>query len=166
MAGVGVREVRIATSEDTAEIVRVINLAYRVEDFFVNGNRTDAAEVTARMSDPDGVILVVDGEGQKSLVAAVVVDVRDRRGHFAMLSVDPSHQGKGLARLLISAVENHCRAAACHSLDIEVVNLREELPPFYEAFGFLPSGVAPFNNPAKLTREAHLVRMTKSLLID
>ena len=159
-------QVRVATSEDTAEVVRVINLAYRVEDFFVNGNRTDAADVAARMHDPDGVILVVDSDEGESLAAAVCVDVHDRRGHFAMLSVDPAHQGKGLARLLISAIENHCRTAGCHSLDIVVVNLREELPPFYEAFGFLPSGLAEFNNPAKITREAHLVMMTKSLLID
>ena len=159
-------QVRVATSEDTAEVVRVINLAYRVEDFFVNGNRTDTADVAARMRDPDGMILVVDAEDGGSLAGAVCVDVHDGRGHFAMLSVDPAHQGKGLARLLISAIEDHCRTAGCHSLDIEVVNLREELPPFYEAFGFLPSGLAEFNNPAKLTREAHLVRMTKSLLID
>lgn len=158
--------VRVATSEDTAEIVRVINLAYRVEDFFVNGDRTDAADVNARMHDPAGVILVVDAEEGKSLAAAVCVDVHDRRGHFAMLSVDPAHQGKGLARLLISSIEDHCRSAGCHALDIEVVNLREELPPFYEAFGFLQTGVVEFNNPAKLTREAHLVRMTKSLLVD
>jgi GNAT superfamily N-acetyltransferase len=158
--------VRVATSEDTAEVVRVINLAYRVEDFFVNGDRTDSGDVTARMKDPAGVILVVDAEDGGSLAAAVCVDVHDGRGHFAMLSVDPAYQGKGLARLLITTIEEHCRTAGCHSLDIEVVNLREELPQFYEAFGFLPSGVGPFNSPAKLTREAHLVRMTKSLLVD
>ena len=38
---------RDATPDDVDEIVRVINLAYRVEDFFVNGDRTNRPEIEA-----------------------------------------------------------------------------------------------------------------------
>jgi GNAT superfamily N-acetyltransferase len=80
-----------------------------------------------------------------------------------MLSVDPARQGKGLARRLIEAVEDRCRAAGCAALDIDVVNLREELPAFYRRFGFMVTGQAPFSDAWKLRREAHLVVMSKPL---
>jgi GNAT superfamily N-acetyltransferase len=89
--------------------------------------------------------------------------VHDGRGHFAMLSVDPPLQGHGLARVLMKAIEDHCRAARCETVEIEVVNLREELPAFYDAMGYTPSDTAPFPDKGKLRRDAHMVRMTKRL---
>jgi len=155
---------RYATDEDIPEIVRIINSAFRVEDFFVNGDRTNHADIAARIADPHVRFLVLDAEHPGALAAAVVVDVCEHRGHFAMLSVDPPFQGRGLARLLMNAVEDHCRAAGCDTLDIEVVNLREELPGFYTAMGYAPGETSPFPDKAKLRRDAHLVRMTKRLL--
>ena len=160
--------VRQATRTDVPEIVRVINLAFRVEDFFIDGDRTDADDVMARMDDPEGGILVLDGDMPGTLAAVACVHMHDGRGHFAMLSVDPVHQRRGLARLMLTSIENHCRTAGCHALDLHVVNLREELPPFYETFGFIECGTEQFNNDAKLRPgwNVHLVKMTKSLLTD
>jgi ribosomal protein S18 acetylase RimI-like enzyme len=157
---------RCATKEDIPELVRIINSAYRVEDFFVDGDRTSEADLALRMSDPDVRFFVVDAVESGALAAAVVVDVHGRRGHFAMLSVDPPFQGRGLARILLNAVEDHCRAHGCHALDMEVVNLREELPAFYAALGFTAIETAPFPDRTKLRRDAHLVRMAKPLVAD
>jgi GNAT superfamily N-acetyltransferase len=154
---------RYATAGDIPEIVRIINSAFRVEDFFIDGNRTTEADIAARMADPDVRFLVVDAPNGGALAASVMMDVHGDRGHFAMLSVDPPFQGKGLSRLLMNAVEDYCRAAGCRALDIEVVNLREELPAFYAANGFAPVATAPFPDERKLRRDAHLVRMTKRL---
>lgn len=154
---------RYATRDDIPELVRVINAAYRVEDFFVNGDRTDAADIAARMDDPAVRFLVVDDPEGDRLAAGVLVDVHGKHGHFAMLSVDPPFQGRGLSRILVDAIEEHCRAAGCDALDIEIVNLREELPPFYVAMGFTAFDTAPFPDMRKLSRDAHLVLMTKSL---
>lgn len=154
---------RYATEADIPELVRIINAAYRVEDFFVYGDRTSADDIATRMADPAMAIIVVDAPDSSGLAGAVLVDIHDRRGHFAMLSVDPPYQGRGIARLLINAVEEHCRSAGCGALDLEIVNLREELPAFYEAMGFAPGETAPFPNTAKLKRDAHLVIMTKAL---
>lgn len=154
---------RYATSKDIPELVRVINLAYRVEDFFIDGDRTNAADVKSRMETPGACFIIVDSDDSDTLAAAVFVDVNERRGHFAVLSVDPAFQGRGLARTLIEAVEKHCRDAGCDALHIEVVNLRLELPVFYTKFGFKPNGTARFLDTEKLTRDAHLVLMSKLL---
>ena len=154
---------RYATPEDIPEIVRIINSAFRVEDFFIDGDRTNEADIGARMAEPDVRFLVVDAPDSGRLAATVLMDIHGDRGHFAMLSVDPPFQGKGLSRLLMNAVEDYCREAGCKALDIEIVNLREELPAFYAANGFAPVTTLPFPDERKLRRDAHLVRMTKSL---
>ena len=154
---------RIATAGDVAELVRVINLAYRVEDFFIDGNRTDADDIAARIDVPGACFIVLDSTDDKSLAAAVWLEIHDERGHFALLSVDPAQQGRGLARILVNAVEEHCRNAGCTDLDLEVVDLRLELPAFYSKLGFVTTGTAPFPDTSKLRRDAHLILMTKSL---
>jgi Acetyltransferases len=155
---------REATRADIAEIVRVINLAYRVEDFFVNGNRTSADDIQQRMSQPNASLIVVDAPDSETLAGAVWMEINNGRGHFAMLSVDPAHQGKGVAKVMIESVEKKCRDAGCAFLDIEVVNLREELPAFYTRLGFITQGIASFAPKEKLTREAHLMLMAKPLI--
>ncbi len=154
---------RYATEKDIPELVRIINLAYRVEDFFIDGDCTDSGNVMSRMEAPGACFIVIDSPDGDSLAAGVWVEVHDKRGHFAVLSVDPSRQGEGLARILIGAVEDHCRNAGCDALDLEVVDLRSELPPFYRKFGFEPAGIAPFTDSGKLRQEAHLMLMSKPL---
>lgn len=152
---------RRAAVADVPEIVRVTNAAYRVEDFFIDGDRTAAAEVQAKLGSATGGFVVIDAPGG-GLAASVYVERRGTRTYFGMLSVDPAHQGTGLARRLIEAVEAHARAAGSVALDIDVVNLREELPAFYARLGFTPTGTAPFANP-RATRPAHLITMTRPI---
>ena len=157
-------EIRIADEADIPELVRVINRAYVVEQFFVDGDRTNPDQVRERMTRTGSWFLAIDDPQVRGRLAACVwVEVRADRGYFGMLAVDPDHQGRGLARILITAVEDHCRAAGCRFLDISVVNLRSELPAFYRQFGFAPFGTAPLHDHVTLTRPAHLVLMTKPL---
>jgi ribosomal protein S18 acetylase RimI-like enzyme len=164
MAGEAATATRVATLADAPAVARVINRAYRVEDFFIRGDRTNEAEVRMRLSTPDaGFLVIPSSDAAGELAAAVYFEVRGARGYFAMLSVDPAYQKRGFGRLLTGAVEAQCRARGCTCLDIEVVNLREELPAFYARLGFIADRVAPFPDPAKLTRDAHLVLMSKPL---
>jgi GNAT superfamily N-acetyltransferase len=159
-----VLQIRIAEEADIPELVRVINRAYVVEQFFVAGDRTNPGQVRERMTRTGSWFLAIDDPQVRGrLTACVWVEVRADRGYFGMLAVDPDHQGRGLARTLITAVEDHCRAAGCRFLDISVVNLRSELPAFYRQFGFAPFGTAPLHDHVTLTSPAHLVLMTKPL---
>jgi GNAT superfamily N-acetyltransferase len=155
---------RVAGPADVQALARVINQAYAVERFFVEGHRTSEAAIAGRLVNAHAVFLVVDDPANPDeLAGAVYVEIRRERGYFAMLAVDPRRQGTGLGRVLVTAAEDHCRAAGCTFMDIEVVNLRSELPAFYAKFGYAPYATAPFRQPERLSRPAHLVLMTKPL---
>jgi len=155
--------VRLATPADAPALTRLINSAYRVEAFFITGDRIGEPEVLARIEGSRSDFLTVEGSADGQLTGAMYVEVRDDRGYFGLLSVDPDHQGTGLGRLLVEAAEAHCRAAGCRALDIDVVNLRTELPRFYAKFGFEATGTSPFPAPGKLKQPVHLILMSKPL---
>jgi len=155
--------VRTAGEGDIPALARLINAAYRVEAFFIRGDRTSEAEIRAQHADSRAAFLVIDGRAPGNLAGAVYVELRGDRGYFGLLSVDPGRQGEGLGRVLVEAAEAHCRAAGCRALDITVVNLRTELPPFYARFGFRPTGTARFPAEQKLLQPIHLVLMSKPL---
>ncbi len=153
---------RDAVAADIPEIVRVTNIAYRVEEFFKRGDRTSADDIRRRMNEPNASFVVIESDAG-TLAGAVWMEILKDRGHFGLLAVDPAHQGKGIARALIDGVEQRCTARGCHHVDIEVVNLREDLPPFYSKLGFEVSGTKPFSPPEELTRAAHLVTWSKAI---
>src|SRR5215475_11885370 len=86
--------VRRATPADAQALADLVNRAYAVESFFVEGDRTDAAEI-GRMID-DGIFIVLEHKG--GLAAAVYVELW---GYFGMLSVLPERQGEGLGKRLV-----------------------------------------------------------------
>jgi GNAT superfamily N-acetyltransferase len=157
------RSVRLATLSDVGEIVRVTNLAYRVEDFFIDGDRTNGEEVAAKMSAPGGCFLVIDVPSGNGLAASVYVELRGDRAYFGMLSVAPAHQKKGLSRALIDGIEAYARKHGCRALEIDVVNVREELPAFYDLMGFKVTGAAPFTKGHTLKRPVHMILMEKRI---
>ena len=136
----------------------VINAAFVVERFFVDGDRTHAGEVRAYME--KGSFLVLEEAG--ALAGCVYLERRGDRGYFGLLAVDPAHKGKGLGRRLVAAAEDELRRAGCRAVDIQVVNLRAELPPFYRRLGYEETGTAPFEDP-RLKRSCHFIRMAKEL---
>jgi predicted N-acetyltransferase YhbS len=156
---------RLATLDDVPELVRVINRAYEVEaDMFVD-KRTDDADVRERLARPNACILVVDDDASNGrvLAGAVYVETRGERGYFGPLAVDPDRQGRGLGRELVRAAERHCASAGCVFLDLDMVDLREELPRFYSALGFTMIGRTPYPDPSRTQRPVQLVHMTKPI---
>jgi GNAT superfamily N-acetyltransferase len=154
---------RPATRADLPELVRIVNAAYRVEDCFIAGDRTSAVELEAMMARPMGAFLVVAAPGGHHLAAGVYLELRGPALYFGMLSVDPALQRSGYGRRLIDAVERRAWEAGCRRLEIEVVNLRQELPAFYARLGFTVTGTRPFHSEAKLKQPAHMVLMEKPL---
>ena len=68
-----------------------------------------------------------------------------------------------LATRLIAAAEQHCRAAGCRFMDLTFVNVRQELPAYYQRFGYVENGILPFPADQIAKIPVHLVRMSKPL---
>jgi len=151
--------VRDATASDAGAIAGLVNRAFLVERFFVDGDRTSPTEIS-RLLDV-GAFLLAETDGR--LVACVYVELRGARGHFGMLSVDPSRQGQGLGRLLVAAAEERCRREGCRMMEIHVVDLRQELPPLYRRLGYVEVGTEPFPDKERAKRPARFIVMTKPL---
>jgi len=152
--------IRTAREDEAEELARLISLAYRVEDFFKIGDRTNRIDVLKRMKTGDFLVL----EDDRQAIAGCVYVTRTKDvGYFGMLSIDPARQGQGLARQLIAAAETHCRNAGCREMELEVVNLRTELPPFYRRFGYVEAGIRPFTDTEQASRPCHFIVMTKQL---
>jgi GNAT superfamily N-acetyltransferase len=154
--------VGVATPDRAEEVAALVTLAYRVEDFFVDGDRTNPDEVREKMT--HGAFLTIADPGG-TLIGAVYVEVRGggTRGYFGMLSVHPARQGEGLARRLVVAAEDWARAAGCTHMDLHVLSQRTELPAFYRHLGYADNGILPFDEPTKLP--CHIWVMTKPLAI-
>ena len=148
----------LAAADDIPDLVRIINAAYEVEKFFVAGDRTDVETLRRLMT--TGVFVVTRDDG--GLSGCVYVELRGLRGYFGMLAVEPSRQGAGLGRRLVGLAEQYARDHGCGAMDIRVVNLRTELPPFYRKLGYVDSGIETVADPRAL-QPFHFMLMSKRL---
>jgi GNAT superfamily N-acetyltransferase len=150
---------RTAQLEDAENIARLVNLAFRPERFFVNGDRTNPEKVRALLQ--KGKFLLAEEDG--ALTGCVYVELREDRGYFGLLAVQPKKQRAGLGSALIAAAEEYCRVAGCRFMDLTIVNLRIELPAFYHRHGYVESGTLPFPAEQAPNQPCHLVKMSKPL---
>jgi predicted N-acetyltransferase YhbS len=150
---------RSATAEDAESIADLINAAFRVERFFIDRDRTDADKIRALLK--SGVFLVAQDAG--AMTACVYVELRGERAYFGLLAVDPSRQKRGVGKDMVAAVEDYGRAAGCRFMDMRIVDLRAELPPFYRRLGYVETGTEPFKADTEPKIPAHFINMSKPL---
>jgi ribosomal protein S18 acetylase RimI-like enzyme len=164
--------IRRAVIADTAALTDLVNRAYAIEVFFVDGPRTTADEIATLIR--AGELLVLDHAG--GLGAAVLVrgpgepDGAGLAGsspggssaYFGMLSVVPELQGRGLGRQIVQLVEATAEAAGATSMRLRVINLRDELVRWYHSLGYRELATTPYTHrPVKLP--CHFIEMAKPL---
>ena len=152
-------EIRCAGEADVDAIVALINDAFRVERFFLDRDRVNRESVSRCMSQGKFLLAVRDDE----ILGCVHVELNGDRGYFGLLAVDPSRQGMGLGRHLVEAVEAYFRAAGCRFSDMQIVNVRAELPEFYRRLGYVECGTEPFTEGVSAI-PCHFVNYSKLLL--
>jgi GNAT superfamily N-acetyltransferase len=152
--------VRTATEADATKIADVINRAFSVvEQFFVDGDRITEVEVRDDLR--KGTFLLSEADGQ--IDGCVYVEPNLNRAYLGLLSVDPGLQQKGLGSMLLNAAEDYFRKLGCDSMDIKVVNLRSDLPGFYNKRGYVETGTSPFPPEVETKLPCHFIDMTKRL---
>jgi len=153
---------RLAVAADFPRLIALVNAAYSIETF-LEGTRTDEERLAAMMQ--KGTILVAE-DGTGEILGCVYTEVRGPRGYLGQLAVDPVHQGRGLARIIVQAAEDRLRAEGCEAVDITVLNLRPELPPIYRRFGYIETGIVEEFRPTRQLApgvEVHGIKMSKQL---
>ena len=152
--------VRLAAPADAAKITAVINSAFRVaEEFFCEGPRVSQAEVEQLLMKGDFLLAETDDH----LNGCVYVEHRGDRSYLGLLSVDPGCQKGGFGSLLMHEAENHCRERGSRFMDINIVNVRKELPSFYLRRGYIETGTAPFSEDVPTKIPVHFINMSKPL---
>ena len=147
--------VRLATAADASALAELINRAHALEAFFVEGDRTHPAEVAEMCSRGEFVVLERPG----GLAAAVYVE---RRGYFGMLAVAPEMQGRGLGKRMVRIAEALCEAQGARTMQLKIINLREELGRWYRSLGYREIGTEPYQH-REVKRPCHFVWMQRAL---
>jgi len=151
--------IRAAVGGDVPGLVRLINVAFIVEQFVFDGDRINAEETQAFL-ESGRFLLAEDGAG---LAGCVYLEIRKDRGYLGLLAVDPSRQGAGLGRKLVAAAEDYFRAEGCWAVDLRVISQRMPLPPFYCHLGYVEIGTAPFSPSLQPKVPGHYIVMSKVL---
>jgi len=153
--------VRLAGMADAKAITNVINVAFkRAESFFIERDRIDLDHVRGLLEAGE-FLAAVDAE---TLVGCVYIERRGERAYVGLLSVDPSRQRSGLGSRLMTAAEDRCREEGCRFIDLQIVNLRQELPAFYRRRGYVQTGIAPFRPDLVTKLPCHFIKMSKPLM--
>ena len=153
-------KLRFGESSDVPGIVRLINDAFQSERFFIDADRTNPEKVMVLLQTGKFLLFF---EGDDVLTGYVYAELRGERGYFGLLAVDPSRQRCGLGGRLIQAAEDYCRSAGCRFMDLTFVNVRKELPGYYQRFGYRENGTLPFPPDQVVKIPVHLVQMSKPL---
>lgn len=154
-------EIRFAEESDLPALTGLINQAFKVEAFFIVRDRLIPEEALEYFR--KGRFLLAEEDGV--LAGVVYVELRGDRSYLGLLSVNPELQKTGLGRRLMAAAEEFAREMGSHHMDLTVVNLRTELPPFYRNLGYVENGTEPIREHMvpRVTQPCHFIRMTKPL---
>jgi GNAT superfamily N-acetyltransferase len=158
-AGSRVVRIRLAVLEDAELLAALINIAFRVELPFIEGNRINPAGVREYMK--KGKFLLA--EDSSGFAGCVYVELRGDRGYLGLLGVEPQRQGTGLGRKLMDAAEDFFRKAGCVAVDLRIVSARTPLPVFYRHLGYVQTGTAPFPHDLPSKVPCHYILMSKSI---
>jgi len=140
---------RAASSGDVSAIVALVQSAYRgeasragwtTEADLLDGQRTDADEVSALIDAPGSSILLCEQTG--TLLASAHLQKHESICHFGMFAVRPDLQGAGVGRAMLAEAERIARDKwHCREMQMRVITLRTELIAWYERRGYRRTGV-------------------------
>jgi len=146
-----------AELKDVTAIATLVNSAYRgdyakkgwtTEADLIDGTRTDAAALSDIIKKTDTIILKYERDDK--IIACVELKIVDGRLYLGMLTVEPSIQGGGIGKKMLSAAEDFGKQQGCRSVYMTVITIREELIDWYKRHGYVDTGERKpfhFNDP-------------------
>ncbi|ROT37845.1 alpha/beta hydrolase [Sodiomyces alkalinus F11] len=156
---------REATPADVPLLLPLIRTAYRTpagwtnEAAYLNDKRISPADLAAKISRPDGVVLMATNPDSAALVACCEVQIQHPdpsassaaaaagpTAYFGLFAVDPALQGGGVGRRVLARAEEYARETwRARRMVMWVIWLRTELIDWYLRRGYVRTGeTAPF----------------------
>lgn len=144
------------TVADIPALVEVIDRAYRgdhpgswtTEAHLVEGPRVTAAQLQELLDDATMEIFVARGwRSPNSVDGCIMLEMHPHTElpEMGLFAVEPSLQGSGVGRALITALEADASRRGFPGLTLNVIETRPELIAWYQRLGFEPTGIrVPF----------------------
>jgi ribosomal protein S18 acetylase RimI-like enzyme len=137
-------EIRLGTSADTAAVVALIESAYRgevsragwtTEADLLDGQRTDAAEISGILAEPEARLLLATRG--PAIIGCVLLRREATGAYIGMLAVCPDLQAKGLGKALLNEAEHRGRTEfAATRARMTVIAQRIDLIAWYVRRGY------------------------------
>ncbi len=165
----------LAREDDHAELVALVNLAYRglgadaasaaswnAEDGLMEGPRTTVPYLQEDLAAKPHAHLLVHRDPEAGLLGSVWLEPLEKGDwYLSMLAVRPGMQNAGLGRRMLEACETYVAARGGRRICMSVMNLRCTLIAWYERRGFartgetepFPYGVERFGRPLRTDLE-------------
>lgn len=152
---------RNAEPRDCEKIAAFVNAAYRgesskagwtTEESLLGGQRTDSEKIRETLQDADSwIVLCFQDSSERKLLASVHLKKENARTlYLGMLTVDPTLQGGGVGKAVLTESEGVAKRLGCSEIRMTVIHLRTELIAFYERRGYAMTGAweaFPENDP-------------------
>lgn len=140
---------RRAIAADVEAVVALTESAYRgdasragwtTEADFLDGQRTDVADVSGLVARDDARIVLAERDGE--LLASCLIERQPGGdGYFGMFSVRPDLQNAGIGRALLAEAERIARDEwHCKRMRMSVISIRDSLIAWYERRGYRRTG--------------------------
>lgn len=168
-----------AILSDLPNICKLANSAYRGEeakkgwtfesDFIEGDKRTDENDLFLLFSNEKAIFLISKND-LDVITGSVYLEVKNENLYMGMLSVEPSLQGNGIGRLLVSNAIQFGQSLGLEKIQIQVIHLRQELILWYERLGFIASDkILPFEVPLAFGKPkvpVHFIEMNYPLILE
>ena len=161
---------------DLPNICILANNAYRGEeakkgwtfesDFIEGDKRTDENDLFLLFSNEKSVFLIAKNDNGV-ITGSVYLEVKNENLYMGMLSVEPTLQGNGIGKLLVSNAIQYGQSLGLEKIQIQVVHLRQELILWYKKLGFITTDkIMPFEVPLEFGKPKvplHFIEMYRTL---
>ena len=99
-------------------------------------------DIQRKLSISDDLFLVAQDKDE--IVGSIMGGYEGHRGWINYLAVSPSHQGKGLGRELMNAVEQRLLTLGCPKINLQIRTGNTDVIAFYEAIGYSEDACVSF----------------------
>lgn len=137
-----------AEIEDISAITSLLNRSYRGESSragwtteadLLSGKRIDETGLLQLLNDPDSLILIARSD--ETITATLHAHREDDTVHFGLFAVEPTQQGNGIGKALLSYAETEAHKRwGIDTAVMEVITHRTELIEYYERRGYRKTG--------------------------